>query len=102
MFFCGLRYCLGRRTHIVYICTDAISKNWSGFSTRLKSAIRHEIRSAILENRAGDIDIDVPKWLDILHLPVDVDYCYACGSAINEYKDDNILLPTCRCSQQEP
>lgn len=67
--FCAFRYALGRKTYAVNDVSDCIIQNWDELPGIIQNAIKKEIRTAIIEDKAG-MKQDIKAWLRILDLQI--------------------------------
>lgn len=65
----AFRYALGRKTGAVIDVCDTLKEHWENLSSFTQDQIQCEIKSAIINNRAG-MSCDVEQWKKILKLPV--------------------------------
>jgi len=59
------RYCLGRRTYIIPVCTKWLRETWDQIDERTRYRIKHETLDAIERGEAGH-DCDVYEWTELM------------------------------------
>lgn len=65
----AFRYALGRMTGAVQDVCETLKKHWENLSSHTQEQIQDEIKSAIVNHKAG-MDCDIKYWKEILDLPV--------------------------------
>lgn len=63
---CAVRYALPRQTYISSWVTRVVRGQWPSLPLSERRTIHREVAVAIAENRAGDLRIDTPDWLELL------------------------------------
>ena len=63
---CAVRYALGRRTYVTSVVPSFISSNRQYLSIKELQIIKRDIVEAIEKGEAGDPNIDLPNWQQLV------------------------------------